>query len=169
MPILETPRLMLRLLTSDDAPFILELLNDPSFIYFIGDRNVRSLEDAVGYLQNGPIDSYAKNGFGLYLTQLKEGNIPIGMCGLIQRDGLDSPDIGYAFLPPFWGQGYATEAASAVMDYGRNVLRLGRIVAITAPDNESSIRVLEKLGLRFEKMITLPAHGGESKFFTPST
>jgi len=114
------------------------------------------------------MDSYARNGFGLCLTQLKEGEVPIGICGLVKREGLEDVDIGYAFLPQFWSKGYATEAASAIMDYGQNVLGLSRIVAITAPDNEGSIRVLEKLGLRFEKRITLPEHEGESMLFTPA-
>ncbi len=167
MPLLKTSRLTLRQLTLDDAPFILELLNDPSFLRFIGDRGVRNLDDARKYLQNGPLESYTRNGFGLYLTQLKDGDIPIGMCGLIKREGLDAPDIGYAFLPPYWGKGYATEAADAVMAYGRTRLGLDRIVAITTPDNDASIRVLEKISLRFEKMITLPNIGGMSKLFTP--
>jgi RimJ/RimL family protein N-acetyltransferase len=164
---LETGRLILSQFSLDDAAFILELLNDPSFLQFIGDRGVRTLEDARGYLLNGPMDSYARNGFGLYLTKLKDGDIPIGICGLVKRDGLEDVDIGYAFLPQFWSKGYATESASAVMDYGRNVLGLSRIVAITSPDNEGSIRVLEKLGLRFEKMVALPTYGGESMLFTP--
>lgn len=160
-----TPRLTFHPFTSEDAPFILTLLNTPGFLQFIGDRGVRTLEDARQYLQNGPMTSYRQHGFGLYRTDLTETQTPIGMCGLIKRDGLDDVDLGYAFLPAYEGQGYATEAASAMMTHAQQ-LGIPRVVAITAPDNERSIRVLEKIGLRFEKMITLP-NSGESKLFTP--
>jgi RimJ/RimL family protein N-acetyltransferase len=167
MNILETDRLILRQFTTDDAAFILELLNEPSFIRFIRDSGVRTLDDATDYLVNGPLASYDRHGFGLYLVQLKADGAPIGMCGLLKRDGLDDVDIGFAFLPRYWSQGYATEAATAVLDYGHTVLGLTRIVAITAPDNHGSIKVLKKIGLRFDKLITLADDGGEALLFTP--
>jgi RimJ/RimL family protein N-acetyltransferase len=164
MNILETERLALRQFTAEDAPFILELVNEPSFIQNIGDRNVRSLADAVKYIENGPITSYARNGFGLYLVQLKESGESIGMCGLIKRPALDDVDIGYAFLPKFWSKGYAVEAASAIKEQAHG-LGLKRLVAIVDPANAGSIRVLEKLGMKFEKMIRLSADDIELKLF----
>jgi RimJ/RimL family protein N-acetyltransferase len=164
MNILETERLALRQFTADDAPFILELVNEPSFIQNIGDRGVRSLEDAVKYIENGPVTSYARNGFGLYLVQLKESGESIGMCGLIKRPALDDVDIGYAFLPKFWSKGYAVEAALAVKEQARG-LGLKRLVAIVDPANQGSIRVLEKLGMKFEKMIRLSADDIDLKLF----
>ena len=165
MNILETERLNLRQFISDDAAFILELVNDPSFIQNIGDRGVRSLEDAQRYLETGPIASYARNGFGLWLVQLKETGESIGMCGLIKRDSLEDVDIGYAFLPKFWSKGYAFESALAVREYGHKTTGLNRLVAITDPANAGSIRVLEKIGMKFEKMIRLSADDIELKFF----
>jgi RimJ/RimL family protein N-acetyltransferase len=155
LKVLETDRLVLRWLSTDDAEFILALLNDPAFLRFIGDKGVRTLEDARNYILNGPVDMYTRLGFGLYWVGLKEGDIPIGMCGLIKRDGLDDVDIGFAFLPQFRAQGYAHEAAAAVMAYSKDALGLKRIVAITSPDNYASGRLLERLGLRFERMIRL--------------
>ena len=165
MRILETERLILRQLTTDDAEFIFELVNDPSFIRNIGDRNVRTMDNARSYILNGPVASYAKNGFGLYLVQLKETNESIGMCGLIKRDALEDVDIGYALLPRYWSKGYASEAARATMAYGKDVIGLKRLVAIVDPANEGSIRVLEKLGLRYEKMVRLSADDIDLKLF----
>ena len=165
MKILETKRLILRRLTTDDSEFILELLNDPSFIRNIGDRNVRTIDDACSYILNGPVASYAKNGFGLYLVLLNETNESIGMCGLIKRDGLEDVDIGYALLPTFWSKGYAVEAARATLAYGKDVIGLKRLVAIVDPANEGSIRVLEKIGLRYEKMVRLSADDIDLKLF----
>jgi len=163
--ILETERLILRQFSLEDAPFILELVNDPSFIQNIGDRGVRTLDDARSYIQKGPVASYARNGFGLYLVALKDTGESLGMCGLIRRDGLDDVDIGYAFLPRFWSKGYAVEAARAVKIYAKDQVGLKRIVAITDPANEGSIRVLEKLGLHFEKTVRLSADDIELKLF----
>jgi RimJ/RimL family protein N-acetyltransferase len=163
--ILETERLILRQLTTEDAEFILELLNDPSFIQNIGDRKVRTIDDAGSYIVNGPVASYAKNGFGLYLVLLKETSESIGMCGLIKRDGLEDVDIGYAFLPRYWSRGYAVEAARATKAYAKDMIGLKRIVAIVDPANEGSIRVLEKIGLRYEKMVRLSADDIELKLF----
>jgi [ribosomal protein S5]-alanine N-acetyltransferase len=158
--VLETDRLVLRHLTLNDAPFIMELLNDPSFLRFIGDRGVRSQQDARQYILNGPIASYKKHGFGLWLAFLKETGDPIGICGLLKRDALPQPDVGFAFLPAFWRQGYAFESASAVLSYGRDKLGLKRILAITSPDNKASIGALEKMGMKFEAVIRL---AGEDK------
>jgi RimJ/RimL family protein N-acetyltransferase len=166
MNILETERLTLRQFTNDDSKFIIEQLNEPSFIQNIGDRNVHSTEDAHRYLQNGPITSYQKNGFGLYAVVLKETGEIIGMCGLIKRDQLEHVDIGYAFLPRFWSKGYALEAASAVKADGRDRIGLKRLVAIVDPTNEGSIRVLEKIGLKYEKMVRLSEDDIELKLFS---
>jgi RimJ/RimL family protein N-acetyltransferase len=153
--VLETERLILRHLSTEDAEFILRLLNDPSWLRFIGDKGVRTIEDACSYILQGPVEMYSRLGFGLYLVELKEEAASIGICGLIKRDSLEDVDIGFAFLPKFWGQGYAYEAASAIMEYGRNALGLQRIVAITSADNDSSVKLLEKLGFRFEGMVKL--------------
>ena len=165
MTILETERLLLRQFTTDDAQCIFELLNEPSWIQNIGDRNIRTMEDACSYIVNGPVASYAKNGFGLYLVTLKETNESIGMCGLIKRDSLEDVDIGYALLPKYWSKGYAVEAARATKAYAKDVIGLKRIVAIVDPANEGSIRVLEKIGLRYEKMVRLSADDIELKLF----
>jgi RimJ/RimL family protein N-acetyltransferase len=163
--VLETERLILRRLTTDDAEFIIELLNQPSFLRYIGDKEVRNSADAVRYVQTGPMASYERFGFGLYLVELKETGVPIGICGLLKRDQLPDVDIGFAFLPDFWSQGYAFESASAVMTYGREVLGLKRIVAITSLDNDASIRLLEKVGLRFEGLIKLSEDQSEVRLF----
>jgi len=165
--VLETGRLILRWLSVEDAEFILQLLNEPSFVRFIGDKGVRSIEDARDYILRGPVDSYERFGFGLYLTELKENGVPIGICGLLKRESLKDVDIGFAFLPQFWKKGYAFESASAVMTYGRNVVGLSRVVAITSPENDASIKVLEKLGLRFERMTKLSEDEPEVKLFAP--
>jgi len=166
--ILETERLLIRQLSTEDAGFILELLNEPSFIRNIGDRGVRTIEGANAYILNGPVASYAKNGFGLYLVKLKETDESIGMCGLIKRDTLEDVDIGYAFLPKFWSKGYAFESARAVKEYAKNTIGLNRIVAIVDPENGGSIRVLEKIGLQFEKMVRLSEDDIDLKLFGTS-
>lgn len=168
MKILETKRLELRRLTPEDAPFILELLNDPLFLRFVGDKGVRTLDGARDYIIDGPMASYAQHGFGLFHVSLKPGGTPIGMCGLLKREVLEDVDVGFAYLPQFSGQGYATEAARATIDYGRTVLGLKRIVAITAPDNAGSQNVLRKIGLRHTKTIKLPAYQTDSLLFTPA-
>lgn len=163
--ILETDRLRLRRLAPADASFIFELVNDPSFIQNIGDRNVRSEEDAVRYIQNGPMASYERHGFGLYCVELKESAVPIGICGPLKRDTLEHPDIGFAFLPQFRGQGYAIESAAAVMKYSREVLGLEEIAAITTPTNEPSIKLLEKLGFKFQQVKSLTDDESPLKLF----
>jgi RimJ/RimL family protein N-acetyltransferase len=154
--VLETERLALRRFTLDDAAFAYELVNDPAWIRNIGDRNVHTLEDARGYLAKGPLAMYEKAGFGMWVVTLKGTGEPIGTCGLIKREELDDVDIGFAFLAPFRGQGYAWESATAVLDYGRAKVGLKRMVAIVSPTNTPSIRILERLGLRFERMILMP-------------
>jgi RimJ/RimL family protein N-acetyltransferase len=163
--VLETDRLVLRRLELSDAAFILELLNDPSFLRFIGDKGVRSLEDACEYLRTGPIASYERFGFGLYLTERREDGVPMGICGLLKRDSLNDVDVGFAFLPRYWAKGYAFESASAVLAHGRTAFGLGRIVAITSSDNTASMCLLEKLGLKFESMVRLSEDRPEVRLF----
>jgi RimJ/RimL family protein N-acetyltransferase len=153
--IFETTRLVLRQLTPDDAAFIHELLNDPTWLRFIGDRGIRSLDDARAYITNGPVASYAQHGFGLWLVERRADGVATGICGLLKRETLPDVDIGFAFLEKYQRLGYGSECATATMAYGRGVLGLKQIVAVTAPGNVGSIRVLEKLGLRYEKMIQL--------------
>jgi ribosomal-protein-alanine N-acetyltransferase len=166
MYVLETDRLRLRRFTIDDAEFILDLLNQPSFLRHIGDKGVRTSEGAREYILDGPLASYEKNGFGLYMVELKSSEEEIGMCGLVNREALEDIDIGFAFLPQFWGRGYAVESASAVVNSERQTLGLDRIVAITSPDNDASIRVLERIGMRFERMVRLPDDESEIKLFS---
>ncbi|HEX4948060.1 MAG TPA: GNAT family N-acetyltransferase [Blastocatellia bacterium] len=161
MKILETQRLRLRQFTTDDAAFIFVLLNDPAFLQNIGDKGVRSVADARDYLANGPLASYAEFGFGLWAVETKESAVLLGMCGLLKRETLEDVDIGFAFLPQFRGQGYAVEAALAVRDYARDVLQLPRLVAITLPTNHGSMRVLEQIGMQFEKRVRLTADAEE--------
>ncbi len=169
MKILETERLILRRLNIDDAEFIFELLNEPAFIRNIGDRGVRNADDAELYILSGPVASYGKHGFGLFAVEWKDTGEAVGICGLLKRDSLDDVDIGFAFLERFRGKGFATESAAAVMEYGRTELRIPRIVAITSPDNEESIRVLAKIGLRFEKMIRMPGSTEDTRLFVPAS
>ncbi|HZI88638.1 MAG TPA: GNAT family N-acetyltransferase [Pyrinomonadaceae bacterium] len=166
MSIFETERLVLRRMTADDAEFICKLVNEPSFLRFIGDKGVRNEADAVRYIQNGPVANYQRFGFGQYVVELKNERVPIGMCGLTRKDALPAPDVGFAFLPEFWSKGYAFEAASAVMNYSRNVLGLRKLVAVTLPDNESSIKLLEKIGLKFERLICMSEDASELRLHT---
>lgn len=165
MKVLETRRLLLRHLGPDDAALIFELVNDPSWLRYIGDKDVKSVEAARGYIARGPMAMYERLGFGLYLVELKPDGEALGICGLIKRDALEDVDIGFAFLPRHRGRGYAREAAAATLDHARRVLGLGRIVAITAPGNAASIRLLEALGLRFEQLMRLAGDGHEVKLF----
>lgn len=163
--ILETERLVLRRMCLDDDAFIRTLLNEPSFVRFIGDRGVRTLDDARRYIADGPLASYRRVGFGLYLVETRDERAPIGICGLLKRDTLEHPDIGFAFLPRFWSQGYAYESASAVLCYGRTALRIRRILAITSPDNDASIRLLKRLGFAYEGTRRLTEGSPEVKVF----
>ena len=165
MKVLETERLVLRRFTVEDDAFVLELLTDPAWLRFIGDKGVKSLSDARDYLRKGPIDMYERLGFGAYLAEGKSDGVPMGLCGLIKRDALEDVDLGFAFLPGFRSFGYGYEAASAVMAYGRKAVGLERIVAITSPDNVVSVRLLEKLGFTFERMLNLGEGGPEVRLF----
>jgi RimJ/RimL family protein N-acetyltransferase len=165
MTVLETERLVLREFHLDDAEFVLQLLNESAFLRFIGDKGVKTLADARDYLLKGPIESYRRFGFGLYLASLREDGTPIGMCGLVKRAGLADVDVGFALRSRYWSRGYAVEAAAALLDYGKRTLNLGRIVAIANSDNHASIAVLEKIGLKFERMVRLSTDAVEVKLF----
>ncbi|MGE7948192.1 GNAT family N-acetyltransferase [Lysinibacillus sp. NPDC093688] len=166
MKIIETERLTLRLQTTDDADFILELVNDPSWLEFIGDRGVRTVEDAREYIVNGPIRMYEQSGFCFYLVERKEDQSPVGICGFVKRESLEDVDIGFAFLPKYCGKGYAYEAASATLAYGLDTLGLNRIVAITTQDNHASAKLLEKIGLKFEGLVQLSNDSEELRLFS---
>ena len=155
MKTLETDRLVIRKLELDDAGFMLDLLNQPSFIQFIGDRGVRTVEEASTYIKERAFAAYEKNGFGPFAVELKTGGRVIGIVSLLDRDELDHVDIGFAFLPDSWRQGFATEATSAVMDFAFQDLGLEKIIAITQPDNIASIKTLDKMGLSFAGMTRL--------------
>jgi ribosomal-protein-alanine N-acetyltransferase len=165
MKVLETERLILRWLSVEDDAFILELVNDPSWLRFIGDKGVRTLSDARDYVLKGPVDMYERLGFGLYLTLRKSDGCPMGLCGLIKRDALEDVDLGFAFLPSFRAMGYGYESASAVMAHARKAFGLTRLVAITSPDNVVSGRLLEKLGFVFEKMVSLSEGSPDLRLF----
>ena len=165
MTIIETERLRLRELTLEDAAFIFELVNDPAWLRYIGDRGVRTVEDAGRYILDGPRASYAQHGFGLYLAEQKENYTPLGICGILKRATLAEVDIGFAFLPRFRALGYACEAAAATLGYAHEKFGLRRIVAITSPNNERSIKLLEKLGFAFERMLHLDENSPEVKLF----
>ena len=162
---LETPRLRLRTLTAEDAAFILELLNEPAWIRFIGDRGVRTLDDAREYILTGPAAMVARLGFGLLAVELKDGGVPTGICGLIKRDTMTEVDLGFALFERHWGRGYAYEAALAVLAHGRDVLKVPRVVALTDPANDRSGRLLEKLGFRFDRMVRFSNRVPESRLF----
>lgn len=164
--ILQTERLNLRKFRIDDTKFIIDLVNSPGWIEFIGDRNIKTLEEAKNYLDNGPIKSYEVNGYGLSLVELKNEKGPIGMCGIIKRDNLENPDIGFAFLPDFIGKGYAFEIANATMSYAKEKLNLSIIYAITVSNNKPSINLLEKLGMKFIKLFCLPNDDDELMLFS---
>jgi RimJ/RimL family protein N-acetyltransferase len=164
--VIETERLNLREMSEADAAFVLEVLNDPGFIRFVGDRGVRTVEEAARYVAERFAESYRRDGFGLWLVETKDGGVPVGMCGLLTRKELNVVEVGYAFLPPFRGKGYAYEAASATTRYARGVLGLRSLYAITNPDNAISMRVLEKLGFRFERTVRLTPEESEVNLFS---
>lgn len=174
MKILETERLILREVVESDDAFTLDLLNQPSFIKYIGDRNVRSLEDAREFIESRYRKSYAENGFGLWAVDLKENfveeaeirNPTIGICGFVKRDTLPNADLGFAFLPQFEKKGYALESARAVLEYGVEKLQITRVLAITTHDNASSIRLLEKLGFKLEGTVEQPHSAEELNLFS---
>ena len=146
--VLGTPRLSLRDLAPGDSAFLLELMNEPPYLENIGDRGVRTLGDAARYIEEKYTASYARHGFGLYLVERVDGAVPMGICGLVKRDALDHPDLGFAFLRRFWSMGYATEAATATLRHARDALRLPYLYGLVSPGNARSIRLLENLGLR---------------------
>jgi len=152
----ETNRLRLREFNLSDVKFIIELLNSPGWLEFIGDRNVKTIKQAQNYLKNGPMKSYRENGYGLSMVETREGDKPIGMCGILKREFMDHPDIGFAFLPAFMAKGYAFEIANETINYTRHHLKIPTISAITDEKNVKSIRLLEKIGLKFIKTIVYP-------------
>ncbi|MCE9678881.1 GNAT family N-acetyltransferase [Shewanella sp. AS1] len=159
----QTQRLIVRRFTLTDGDFIVRLLNDSAFIRYIGDKGVRTPDDAINYLQTGPLASYRQHGFGLSLVQLKESATPIGMCGLLKRNELQFPDLGFAFLPAFCGQGYAHEAAAEVLRAGVADHKLERVQAVTLPDNLSSNRLLVKLG--FDLIGSAHLYGSQNNLY----
>ncbi|MGA2018933.1 MAG: GNAT family N-acetyltransferase [Opitutaceae bacterium] len=163
---IKTPRLSLREISTADDEFIFALMNEPAYIQYIGDRGIRTLENARAYITDKFAASYAKFGFGLYLVELKERPVSIGICGLVKRDSLEHPDIGFALLREHCSRGFAFEAASAVLDYGFGALELKTVLGVTLADNKSSIRLLEKLGLKFQKMIRLPRMDRDNMLFS---
>jgi len=164
--IFDTERLSVRALAESDAGFMLALLNDPSWLRMIGDRGVRTEQQARAYIRDGAMACYAQLGYGFYLVQHRQDGAPIGICGLALREYLDAPDIGFAFLPQYRGQGYAYEAAAATLSHAREVLRMKRVLATTRPYNDSSAKLLLKLGLKFERRIPHPNGEGELMLFS---
>ena len=166
MLVAETVRLRIRHFNLEDAEFVMRLLNEPSFIKFIGDKGVRTLVEARAYLLTGPLAGYARFGFGLNCVELKESGAPIGMCGVLKRDTLPDPDLGYAFLPEYWSSGYAFEAAAAIMHHARDTFGLPRLLAVTTADNAASIRLLEKAGFQYTGPVRMPTDAAELKLFS---
>lgn len=165
VPVAETERLVLRRLRVADAGFILELVNTSGWLRFIGDRGVRNVDDAIEYLRKGPFDSYEKRGYGLWLVVRKSDSQSIGLCGILKRDTLEYPDVGFALLPQFTGNGYANEAVRAVLATGRDTFRLPIVSAITTPDNEASKKVLLRNGFSYSHGITNERGEDLSLFF----
>lgn len=162
---MQTERLAITPLDLQDAGFILALVNDAQWLAFIGDKGVHTLDDARHYLRSGPLAMYAQHGFGLWRVSLRASGEALGICGLVRRAGLDDVDIGFAFLPVHRGQGYALEAARAVIAHGFGTLGLPRIVAITLAHNHRSRRLLEKLGMTQLRTVRLPADGPEKLLY----
>ena len=153
--IVESPRLRLRELDEGDAEFVFRLVNEPSFLANIGDKGVRNLDDARRFIREGPWTCQDKSGYGQFLTELKKDGAPIGVCGSLYRDSLDVTDVGIALLPEYWKRGYAFEAATAVIEYGRSTLGLDTVVGLTSAENTASIRLLEKMGMEFKRMVKM--------------
>ncbi len=165
LKILETKRLILREVSVDNAEFMLDLLNQPSFIKYIGDRNVRTIAESKEFIESRYIKSYRDNGFGLYAVELKDSAEAIGICGFVKRDTLPDPDIGFAFLPQFCGQGFAVESAEGSMKYGEETLGFTKVLAITTQNNESSGKLLAKIGFKFVELVKMPHDDEELKLF----
>ncbi len=164
--LLETERLIIRKLTLDDASFFFELVNDPDWIRFIGDRNVQTIDDAKDYLQNRIFKSYEDSGFGFYAVVLKSTNEVVGITGFVDRDELEDVDVGFAFLPKGRGKGYAFESTQALMEYGIKTLKFKKVLAIANNDNERSHNLLKKLGFVFEKYVKLYDEEDEISLFS---
>ncbi|NDV44478.1 GNAT family N-acetyltransferase [Flagellimonas sediminis] len=158
--ILSTERLIVSEVALADSSFILELLNSPSWIHFIGDKGVRTEDDAKNYIQNSLLNSYKTNGFGLYKLVLKESKAPMGLCGFLKRDYLENPDIGFALLPEFEGEGLMFEASHALLEYATSTLNFDEVMAIVMPTNKRSRQLLGKLGF-MKKNLILPPSGDE--------
>src|SRR6266852_443243 len=165
MQVAETERVRLRKMEEGDAAFVVELFNDEAFLRNIGDRKVRTIADAIEHVRTGPAASYERHGFGLYVVEEKSSGRAMGICGLLKRETLEDVDIGFAFLPEFRGRGYAMESARAVVEMAREKFQLKRLVGLAAPGNEESIRVLEKLGRKFERMVRLAKAERESRLY----
>lgn len=165
-PLISTDRLFIRKFDLNDAEFIYQLLNSEAWIKYIGNRNIRNLEDARNYIANSPLYFYQKFGFGPYLVALKDRYEPIGMCSLIKRDTLNDVDLGFAFLDPFIGKGYAYEASKAIIEFSEKTLALKKLVAIALPDNTASLKLLEKLGFRYQNNIQFPNETEELMLFS---
>lgn len=166
MTLIDTNRLVIRNITEQDFHFIFRLLNEPSWIKYIGDKGIKTEDDAKNYIQTGPLQMYKDFGFGLFLVTLKENAVPIGLCGLIKRPSLENIDLGYAFLPEYTGKGYAFEATKAVIQYGKEQLSIDKVVAISTIDNLNSEKVLLKLGFSFDSLIKENNSSEELKLFT---
>lgn len=163
--ICETPRLRLRTVTPDDAAFYLELVNDQSWIANIGQRNLHTVEAARAALETGPMAQFREQGYSLYIIERRSDGAPVGMAGLVRRDSLPGPDIGYAVRPAYWGQGYAWEATAAIVRHAQHVLRIRTLYGITSQQNQASINLLNKLGLRYERFSRLPPEGRETNIY----
>ncbi len=163
--IFNTERLMLRRLEVEDAAFILELLNSEAWLKYIGDRHVKTLDAAEKYLKEKVMPGYTMNGMGMMLVENKELKVPMGICGLLTRKGLNAPDMGFAFLPAYTGMGFAKESAIPVLNFAKEELRLPKVQAITVKENKTSIRLLEKLGMRYIKTIMIPDDEEELMLF----
>ncbi len=165
MQILESARLRLRPMVEDDASFLVALLNEPAFLRHIGDKGVRTVADALTYMA-GPRESYRKHGFGLAVVESRESESAMGICGLIKRDWLASPDLGFAFLPEYSGQGFALEAAELTLQHARDALGVEQALAIVAPGNVASLRLLGKLGFVDKGRIQPPADSQPALLFS---
>lgn len=165
---LETRRLYLRRVASDDVALMLAVWNDPAFIEHVGDRGVRTEAEAIAALEAGAFRLYKEYGYGPYKMVRKDDAASIGICGLFKRDNLVDPDIGFAVLPAYCGQGFAAEAAGAVVDHARDDLRIRTLAAIVSPGNRKSIGLIEKLGLSFSRMITMPGENEAIRLYEMS-
>jgi len=165
MLVLSTERLRLRWANLQDADFVLDLLNQPSWIANIGDRNVRTLEQAEDWIAARLVMAYRTQGFGFWIVERSTDGERLGICGLTKRDTLPEVDVGYAFLPVHWGRGYAREAAAACLAHGRDRLHLRRVLAITGPDNLASSRVLEAIGMQFVEQRVLAGETRQTRIY----